>query len=304
MESWERMAGWLREVYSEDLMKQSGLAAEGRLPRAEHAWRQFCLIPPDFLRTSAGKIDPVAFRRMGAFLMYHWEAGSMGGLSLSNALCGLYNAGFTLLRSYLELILRGVLSQCLVQRYFRDSPSRVLKPTDPLAILTRNLSAVIRERQIDPDDLDDNTILIFDVLHGHWMQDILHLDLNSIVKQVADWGMLRGLGERPERTIGELYGELSRSAHERVEYTDSGRAVEEGEELFEWPAPILKQSLEEFLTGFHLAMEIGVIAVLNQLARQVTGDGFKEMCQRLLENESFRLADMRRATKLVKDWAS
>jgi len=117
-------------------------------------------------------------------------------------------------------------------------------------------------------------------------------------------GMLRGLEERPERTIGKLYAKLSWNAHERVEHTDSGRAVEEDAELFEWPVPILKHSLEEFLRDFHLATEIGVIAVLNQVARQGTGNDFKETCQRLLENENFRLADMRRATKLVRSWAS
>ena len=301
----ERMARWTREIYSEDLMRQSEEIAEDAIVRADNAWHQFCLIPSDMLpRSSLGKIEYDTFRHMGAFLMYHWEASSMAGISLSNGLSGRYNAGFTLLRSYLELVLRGVLSQCLAQRYFRDRPSSVLGPTDFLAILMRSLSDEIKEKQIKTGDLEDNTIEIFSVLHGHWMEDLLRLKPASIIKQIADWDMLRGLGSSPDREIGDIYTELSSNAHERVKYTDSGRATEEGAELFEWPAPILKDSLEEFLSCFHQSMEVGVIAVLNQVSRQFTGDMFKQMCHNVLNNENFRLADMRRATKLLKSWAT
>jgi hypothetical protein len=302
METWEWMAGWSKKIYAEDLFRQSGELAKGRLVRAQNAWRQFGLIPVDFLKTSTGKTDPEAFKSMSAFLMYHWDAGQMTGLSLSNALCGQYNAGFTLLRSYLELVLRGVFFQCLAQRKFRESPSRVLKPTEALSILTSNLSTVIRQKQIDDTDFEKNSMLIFDVLRGHWMQDILRLDLGSIARQIDDWGMIDGLEEKPAEIIGELYGQLSQNVHERVEYTDSGRAVEEGAGIFEWPSPILSQSLSEFLDDFHLAMEVGVIAVLHQLAYQIPYGRLRGKCQQLLDNEAFKLADLRRTTKLLNRW--
>ena len=90
--------------------------------------------------------------------------------------------------------------------------------------------------------------------------------------------------------------------HEQVEYADSGRAVEEGTEIFEWPAPILSQSLLEFLDDFHCAMEVGVIAVLDQLAQQIPHGRLWDKSQQLLDSEAFNLADLMSTTKLLKRW--
>lgn len=126
-----------------------------------------------------------------------------------------------------------------------------------------------------------------------------------LVKEViAEGGMLEGLEEKPEKIAGELYGQLSENAHERVERTDSGRAIEEGTDIFEWPAPILRKSLLEFLDDFHLAMEIGVVAVLNQLSDRVPGDRLRDNSKRLLGDEVFKSAHLKYSTKLLKGWAS
>lgn len=309
MEPWESIAGWCKKTFAEDLFRQSGEFAEDRLVRAQHAWRNFSLIPVDFLKTASGDTDREAFVTMGAFLMYHWDAYQMAGLSLSSALCGQYNAGFTLLRSYLELLLKGSFFQCLAQKKLRKSREEVLEPTDLVSILTSNVPDLIRDSHIDDADLDSNSSLIFDLLRSHWMHDLLRLDLSSIIKQVDGWGMLNGLeleGNRPDRrpseSVRDLYGRLSQNVHERVEYTDSGRAVEEGGEIFEAHAPILKQSLLEFRQEFHKAMEIGVIIVLNQLARRIPEDRLQDKSRQLLNSESFNSADLKSARKLLKRW--
>ncbi len=302
METWERIAEWNEKVYAEDLFKQSGELAKGGLVSEYNAWKYFSLIPVSFLKTSAGKTDLEAFRAMSAFLMYHWDAGQMAGISLSNSLCGQYNAGFTLLRSYLELLLKGSYFQCLAQKEFREDPNKVLKPLDSVSILTSNMSSLISQEHVDDTDLEKDSMLVFDVLRGHWSQDLFHLDLRSIARQVDGWGMIEGLEGNPAEIIGELYGELSQNVHERVEYTDSGRAVEEGTDIFEWPAPILGQSLSEFLQDFHLAMEVGVISVLNQLARQITPAALQEKSWQLLGSDGFDLANLRSSTKLLKRW--
>jgi len=302
METWERIAEWSKKVYAEELFKQSGELAKGGMVSAYNAWRYFGLIPVSFLKTSAGKTDLETFGAMSAFLMYHWDAGQMAGLSLSNGLCGQYNAGFTLLRSYLELLLKGSYFQCLAQKDFREDANKVLKPTDAVSILTSNTSSLISQYHADDTDLEKNSMLIFDVLRGHWSQDLFRLDLSSITRQVDGWGMIEGLEGNPAEIIGDLYGELSQNVHERVEYTDSGRAVEEGTDIFEWPAPILGQSLSEFLRDFHLAMEVGVISVLNQLARQIPHAILQEKSRQLLDSDGFDLANLRSSTKLLKRW--
>ncbi len=302
MEPWERIAEWNGKVYAQELFKQSGGLAEGGLVSEYNAWKYFSLIPMIFLKTSEGKTDVEAFKAMGALLMYHWDAGQMAGISLSNGLCGQYNAGFTLLRSYLELLLKGSYFQCLSQKEFREDRNKVLKPTDWVSILTSNMSSLIRQGRVDDIDLKKDSMLVFQVLRGHWSQDLFHPEVRSIVRQLDSWGMLEGTEGNPVELIGELYGELSQNVHERVEYTDSGRAVEEGSEIFELPAPILGQSLSEFLGDFHLAMDIGVVSVLNQLARRISPAMLQERSRQLLVTEGFDLANLRSATKLLKRW--
>ena len=114
--------------------------------------------------------------------------------------------------------------------------------------------------------------------------------------------MVGGLGEKPASIIGELYGRLSQNVHQRVEYTDSGRAIEEGVDMFERPVPILRQSLFEFLDEFQLAMDVGVITLLNQLARNVPNDQFRKKCRQLLSAKTCRVAELRHSTKLLKRW--
>lgn len=303
MGTWEWMAKWMSDVYSSDQLRQSAHVAGNRLPVAEQAWKQFCLIPIDFLETPSGQTDYEVYRSLNAFLMYHWDAGHTAGLSLGNALSGHYNVAFTLLRSFTELVLNGALFQCLAQRRFRESPRLALEPIDSLRMLITHLSTTIREEGIDDSELESNSIAIFNILRGDWMQYAFHLSTSSIIQQLADWGVFNHLGDNSVNIVKSLYFELSRSVHERVEYTDAGRAIEEGKEIFEWPAPILAQSLSEVLNDFHLAMEIGIIMLLNLFAGYISPDQLSLKCQQLLSSEAFKLADLKQATKLLKRWS-
>jgi hypothetical protein len=60
----------------------------------------------------------------------------------------------------------------------------------------------------------------------------------------------------------------------------------------------------EFLDDFHLAMEIGVVAVLNQLSDRVPRDRLRDNSKRLLGDEVFKSAHLKYSTKLLKGWAS
>jgi hypothetical protein len=304
MEKWEVMAEWMKRVYGRDLFRQSGYMAGGRLPRAEQAWRQFCLIPIDLLQTPSGKTDHRLFRSVSAFIMYHWEAGDAAGLSLGNALCGRYSAAFALLRSFVEFLLSGILYQCLAYSRFREAPSSALKPTDALTMLAGHLSSMMKERRINVTELESNSAAIFDLLRGDWTLSPFRLEMHSIIPQLAEWGILAELHDEPARVVRELYGRLSEYVYQRIELRDVGRAIEEGAEIFGYPAPILAESLSEFLDEFHLAMEVGVIAELNLLYTAIPGDRLRQKCQRFLHNGAFGVADFRQATKLLKRWAA
>ena len=78
METWKRIAKWMKDNYSDDQFKQSEQIAGDKLIVAEAAWRQLCSIPIDFLRTPGGEIDRDIHNSIDAFLLYHWEAGRYG----------------------------------------------------------------------------------------------------------------------------------------------------------------------------------------------------------------------------------
>jgi len=302
MDSWKRIAKWMKSTYADEQIMQSAQHAGNKFITAEEAWRQFCLIPVDFLESPGGQVDAQIHNSISAFLIYHWDAGHAAGLSLGNAMSGQYNAGFTLLRSSLELILNGALFQCLAQGKFRDSPSPNLEPVDSLRMLTTHLSTVIRESRIEDSKLEGNSIVIFDILRGDWMQYAFSLKTGSVIQQLADWGTFQYLGDNPANTVRSLYFNLSKNVNARVEYTDAGRAMEEGKEIFELHSPILTQSLADFLEDFHFAMEIGVIAILNVLASKIIRKKFEEKAEQLVESDAFKRSNLNKANKLLGDW--
>lgn len=150
--------------------------------------------------------------------------------------------------------------------------------------------------------MERNSIAIFDILRGDWMQYVFSLKTDSVIQQLADWNVFYYLGDNPINMVRSLYFRLSKNVHEIVEYTDAGRAVEEGKELFVWPAPILSNSLISFLGDFHLAMEIGVITILNILASKISRERSQDKARQLVNEEAFKKADLRRSAQLLKNW--
>jgi hypothetical protein len=169
-------------------------------------------------------------------------------------------------------------------------------------MLATHLSTVIRESDIDNSEIEKNSIAIFDILRKDWIQYVFSLKTSSVIQQLADWHIFNHLSDNPTNVVRGLYFRLSKNVHEIVEYTDAGRAIEEGKELFEWPAPVLSQSLISFLEDFHLAMEIGVITTLNILASKISRDSLLGKAQQLVNEEAFKKAYLKHASKLLKNW--
>jgi hypothetical protein len=302
METWERIAKWLKDNYTDEQFKKSAQIAGDKIVVADAAWRQLCLIPIDLLKTPNGQIDKDVHNSVDAFLLYHWDAGQMAGISLGNALCGQYNAGFTLLRSFLELILNGAFFQCLAQKVLRENTSTHLEPNDSLRLLVTHLSTVIRESDINDSEIAKNSMAIFGILRGDWMQYAFSLKTGSVIQQLTDWGIFNHLGDNPNDLVRGLYFRLSKNVHEIVEYTDAGRAIEEGKELFEWPTPVLSKSLISFLEDFHLAMEIGVIPILNILASKIPRRNLLDKARQLENEETLKKAHLKYASQLLREW--
>ncbi len=299
MESWERISNWMKIAHPDDLFEKSGRLGGSRLSQAVYAWRALNIILRRFMLAPSEEVDFRVFQSASAFLNYQWDASHAAGLSLHSALMASYNEAYILLRSFLELLLNGVLFQCLAEKRFRETPSPSLKPTDSLSILFKELSNSIMRGDIDALELETSSAAIFDHIKRDWLLSAFGLQMKEVIRQVADWGILNGIANDPVKTVGDLYGNLSLDVHAGVQHTNLGRAADEGAKIFEWPVPILTESLLEFLEDFHSAMEIAVITELNLLGGLVERDKVVEKCSGLLQSEDFQLANLRQATKMI-----
>jgi hypothetical protein len=73
----------------------------------------------------------ITWHSKSAFLTYQWEAFYQAHRSFLEALSGYYNAAYALLRSTLELIVKGAFWECLAHEHFRE----------------KNYPATVRKRQ-------------------------------------------------------------------------------------------------------------------------------------------------------------
>ncbi len=302
MESWERISKWMKATHPDDFFEKSGHLGGGRLSQAVYAWRVLNIISLRFMQEPSGGVDYRVFQSGTAFQMYQWDASHAAGLSLRDALMASYNEAYILLRSFLELLLNGALFQCLAVRRFRETPSVWLRPTDSLSILFEQLSDSIKRGDIDALELESNSAAIFDHIKRDWLLSAFGLQMKEIIRQLADWGMFNGIENDATKTVGDAYGSLSINVHAGIQHTNVGRAVDEGAKIFELPAPILQESLFEFLDDFHSTTEIAVITELNILSGFVERGRLVDVCNGLLQSEEFRLANLKQATRLIEGW--
>jgi hypothetical protein len=69
MDTWERIAKWMKDNYTDEQFKKSEQIAGDKLIVADAAWRQLCLLPIYFLKTPNGQIDKDIHNSIDAFLI-------------------------------------------------------------------------------------------------------------------------------------------------------------------------------------------------------------------------------------------
>lgn len=87
--------------------------------RSHDAIHEFMLLAPKMFPFPKGP----SWHTRSSFLLYHSETFNTAHRSLIEALCSYYNVSFILLRSVLELLLKGAFFECLAHKDFRkDAP--------------------------------------------------------------------------------------------------------------------------------------------------------------------------------------
>ena len=158
----------------------------------------------------------VSWHQKSAFLVYHFEAFYSAHRSLIEALTGYYNAGYTLLRNTLELLLRGVFWECLAHKRFRENARVLAKRKRKVRGERRNildwLNEIFKLKPEVEDDFERISAAIFDKIAPIFEdKDLCKLipDLKTIVEQLTEWSIFEPIPNPVELVYENIYRELS-----------------------------------------------------------------------------------------------
>ena len=179
-----------------------------------------------------------SWHEKSAFLTYQYVTLDMAHRSLLEALAGYYNVAYILLRSTLELLIRGAFWECLAHEEFREklekSETKKGKKT-----LKGWINELIKQRPDIEDELEGTSAAIFDKTaiifeDSKFEKEFIYLpSFREIVEQIADWNIFDPIQDPVELVYNKIYGELSNSVHVIPDKTDIGRRILSQKELFE-----------------------------------------------------------------------
>ena len=204
-----------------------------------------------------------------AFFIYHYVACDQAHRSFLEALAGYYNVANIILRSVLELVIKGAFWECLAHKKFRES-AKIIKSEarakigkskrsiiDWLNEITKLKPEIENELQQISGGIFDKIAPIFEdpKLEG------LIPKLRIIIKQLSAWEIL------DPYQLDEVYGiykKLSKEVHVIPDKTDIGRRLLHKKKIFE--VEIIPEELAGFLKLLHKVMDIAIVIELNVLS--------------------------------------
>lgn len=246
--------------------------------------------------TPTGK--DVSFHRKSAYILYHWEAFDLAHRSFIEAHCAYYNAAFILLRSTLELIIRGAFFECLAHREFREK-SDIIDEDQRGTNFKKFILDIIKFAPETERDFERISASICDKISKIIMNRNFDPSFAVIVKQLSAWGILDGI-DKPSRVVNALYGKLSPDVHVLPDQTDVGRVLLYGSGKLFGPREVMPKVLEEFLDILHKVTDIGVLITLNIWKSNILEyDEVKEQLSKRVDNPEFISLDLKYAIKRI-----
>lgn len=207
--------------------------------------------------------DHADWRNRTAFLSHNWEAFDLLHSSYYEALHANYMAGFILLRSALELVLKGAFYQCLTAPSYRDK-SRLLEADTRGRRLRNRLDNMLSRSGAFRSDLGEESYSIYEHMRTTMNKAKYRPATRVMIQQLARWGMLKGI-ESPSRTISRTYAKLSQDVHAHPWRTDLSRVLAlRPERVFE-PKTIMHREFDAYLRELRDVLDIGMVVTINVL---------------------------------------
>jgi hypothetical protein len=140
----------------------------------------------------------VSWHSKSAFLTYQWEAFHQTHRSFLEALTGYYNAAYGLLRSALELVVKGAFWECLAHERFRGNTARLQLDKDKgkRKSVKDWVDALIEREPSVENDLEETSAAVFDkiaILFGDraFQRQFVHIpSFRVIIQRLIEWQII------------------------------------------------------------------------------------------------------------------
>lgn len=195
----------ITELHIDNLKDSLRLRFE-EIRKVHDAIHEFILIAPAMF-----PCEGVSWHSKSAFLLYHWETFDSAHRSLIEALCGYYNVAFTLLRSVLELLLKGAFFERLAHRKFRENSSQLDKDKGGRNLKTF-LNEITKQAPSVADELERISASIYDKIALIVDNPKFRPRIKTIIKQLKDWEILDPI-PNADLYVWNLYQILSKDVH-------------------------------------------------------------------------------------------
>ena len=232
------------------------------------------------------------FYEKSAFFVSQYEAGNLALRSLCDAICGSYTGASILLRSVLELDLKGAFYQCLTEKKYFSNAKILMKDKKGKKLL-EFLESLFDCSPATELDLERASIGIFDKLESvivEWEYQVLP---SVIFRQLEAWSLFEPI-MNPKKTIYDtLYSKLSGEVHVMLDRTDLGKfLLKYPESCFNVPT-VDPQFLQEYLDILRDVMDVGVVLTFNMLKENLKDKKIKDSTRQLISEFSHIICELR-----------
>jgi len=234
--------------------------------KAHDSIHEFIYLAPLCLPSQPG----ATWHSKSAFLTYQWEAFYQAHRSFLEALSGYYNAAYALLRSTLELIVKGAFWECLAHEHFREkaTPLQLERGKGKRKSLKDWVNALIEQEPSVRKDLEETSAAIFDKTailfkNRQFQKQFVYIPAFSVmVNQLIEWEII-DIPNSFAIVYKKLYTDLSKDVHVVPDATDMGRRLLAEKDFME--NEVISEELIRYMKTLHEVIDLSIVIELNIL---------------------------------------
>jgi hypothetical protein len=229
------------------------------LQKAHDTIHEFMLLAPLMFTSKATK--EISWHRKSAFFVYHWEAFHHAHRSLIEALCAYYNIAFVLLRTTLEILIKGAFWECLSHKSFREE-SKLLDKDKYGRKYREWLEEIFKLAPDVQEEFETISVSIFDKISPIIEDPDFRIRIKIIVQQLTKWGIFNPIPNPIVSIYKDIYQRLSADVHIIPDRIDIGkRILNTPNKIFD--QKVFQKALSEYTHYLHKVMDSAIVIELN-----------------------------------------